>query len=397
MKLEIDLGQLWSNVNKMGQNRAKVILEPAPPHIVDPPPDPPIGDLGESGPYVPVAGAGGIDLDPETLKRIITGSGSGLLSLNGQQIMMYMPGHYSERFEKALLDGNDGNRMHIAFCTHLEKMKQTGKYDAKYRATQAIDGNFTIHDNKSGTKGVTDLKVCKYCLNTLNYDGYAVPGRRKGTIFKDFSFEAFFERYASFFSAHPQRGATRTLQEKGYTEDWAEVSRQYRTSRKYCCEECTVDLNDYPYLLHSHHVNANKQDNRDENLRALCIDCHSKQPYHDHMVVSIEDRHLIAQLRQRQDMPAPADWRHVFDLADPGMNGVMHFLQHNQVPIPAVGLDIQDDNEAVVATLELAWPVAKLAIAITDEDAVAARQQGWNTLSVEQVLAHPDYFVKNLG
>lgn len=69
----------------------------------------------------------------------------------------------------------------------------------------------------------------------------------------------------------------------------------------------------------------------------------------------------------------------------------MHFLQHNHAPIPVVGQDIQDESEAVVATLELAWPTAQLAIAITVEDAVAARQQGWNIFSVEQALATPEH------
>ncbi|MDN2655395.1 HNH endonuclease [Cobetia sp. 14N.309.X.WAT.E.A4] len=398
MKLEIDLGQLWSNVNKMGRDKAKITLEPAPVNTGGS--GSPNGSGGSGGPegdgggrsrqkHEPAVPIEGGALSEESFK-IVEGPG-GLLQKDGQQIMMYMPGHYPERFEKALQDGNDGNRMHVAFCIHLEKMKQNGNYDTKYFATQRIDDQFSIHDNKSDRKGHAALKVCKYCLNKLNYDGYAVPGRGKGAIFKDFSFEAFFERYASFFSSHPLREVPRTPQEKGYTKDWAEVSRRYRASRNYCCEECTVDLNDYQYLLHSHHVNANKQDNRNENLRALCIDCHSKQPYHDHMLVSVEDRHLIAQLRQRQNMPAPANWSHVFDLADPGMNGVMHFLQHNHAPIPVVGQDIQDESEAVVATLELAWPTAQLAIAITVEDAVAARQQGWNIFSVEQALATPEH------
>ena len=401
MKLEIDLGQLWSNVDKVSQDRVKITLEPASVSAsgsdnLGDPGDPDLSGGNRSSqlhePVVPIEGGA---LSEESF-HVVEGPG-GLLQKDGQQIMMYMPGHYSERFEKALQDGNDGNRMHVAFCMHLEKMKQNGKYDTKYFATQRIDDHFSIHDNKSDRKGHAALKVCKYCLNKLNYDGYAVPGRGKGAIFKDFSFEAFFARYASFFSSHPQREAPRTPREKGYTEDWKEVSRRYRTSQDYCCEECSVDLNDYPYLLHSHHVNANKQDNRDENLRALCIDCHSKQPYHDHMVVSLEDRHLIARLRQQQNMPVPSDWSRVFDLADPGMNGVMHSLQHSRVPVPVVGLDILDENSAVIATLELAWPSAQLAIAISVEDADTARQQGWNTLSVEQALSYPDYLVKHLS
>lgn len=392
MKLNISFGTLVSKARPMARTSHRPLvlnssLPPLPVHEV--PPHRKIGkplkvDDSSHGPITWKGFKG------------IRGKGD-LLQTQGQQVMLYMRGHYSGTFYNALQEGIKGNKVHVAYCQKLEEMEQAGRLDSDYFLSQSLEGGFLIVDRMTRQEGQAELKVCKLCLRKLNYEGYMTPGRGKGRIFDEFTYKSFFEKYSSFFSFHPQPKATKTLQEKGYTGDWAEVSRRYRASRNYCCEECTVDLKEYPYLLHSHHMNANKQDNRDENLRALCIDCHSKQPYHDHMVVSLEDRHLIAQLRQRQDMPAPADWRHVFDLADPGMNGVMHFLQHNQVPIPAVGLDILDENSAVIATLELAWPSAQLAIAISVEDADTARQQGWNTLSVEQALAYPDYLVKQLS
>ena len=36
-------------------------------------------------------------------------------------------------------------------------------------------------------------------------------------------------------------------------------------------------------FLHAHHVNGLKWDNSVENLRALCIRCHSDQPMHSHI------------------------------------------------------------------------------------------------------------------
>lgn len=133
MKLEIDLRGLWENVRRMGAEGPQETIR-FPPRKADAPPrntvitDPPTGTTGEPGiaqptePAVPIEGGA---LSEESFK-IVEGPG-GLLQKDGQQIMMYMPGHYPERFEKALQDGNDGNRMHVAFCIHLEKMKQNGR------------------------------------------------------------------------------------------------------------------------------------------------------------------------------------------------------------------------------------------------------------------------------
>ena len=61
------------------------------------------------------------------------------------------------------------------------------------------------------------------------------------------------------------------------------MTRAYRASKGWCCEECGVDLSEYQEFLHTHHVNGIKYDVRPDNLKALCILCHSKQPNHRHL------------------------------------------------------------------------------------------------------------------
>lgn len=46
-----------------------------------------------------------------------------------------------------------------------------------------------------------------------------------------------------------------------------------------------VDLSLYKHLLDTHHINGVKTDNSDSNLRALCKECHSLEPKHEHMLV----------------------------------------------------------------------------------------------------------------
>lgn len=43
----------------------------------------------------------------------------------------------------------------------------------------------------------------------------------------------------------------------------------YRRFRKSECEDCGSIAE-----LHVHHINRNRRDNREENLRTLCKDCH---------------------------------------------------------------------------------------------------------------------------
>lgn len=65
-----------------------------------------------------------------------------------------------------------------------------------------------------------------------------------------------------------------------YTSDWPSVSRRYKESRGWTCEECSLSLRKPgdQHLLHVHHKNRDSLDNRESNLVALCVQCHSKQP-----------------------------------------------------------------------------------------------------------------------
>ena len=63
----------------------------------------------------------------------------------------------------------------------------------------------------------------------------------------------------------------------GYTKDWEAVSRAYRTKKDFSCEACGLHIEnelDRMYL-HTHHINGNKIDNREHNLRCLCVRCHA--------------------------------------------------------------------------------------------------------------------------
>ena len=62
-----------------------------------------------------------------------------------------------------------------------------------------------------------------------------------------------------------------------YTKDWETISREYRESHNFTCEECGITIED-PFdrqFIQVHHINGDKTDNSPNNLKCLCIHCHA--------------------------------------------------------------------------------------------------------------------------
>lgn len=378
MKLEIDFSALRAAVSRMGP---PIDIEPLTLHGANAPLEQQAIRVDTTPPPELEIPEGGMELTD--LAEI--GTAGHLLTWQGQQILLYIQDH-RWGFDAAREDGAKGKKVHISFCRTLEKMRDSGRFE-RYVATRDHSEYFHItgrSNDRHEESATTDLKVCKDCLRKLNYDGYGAPGLY--SAFTEFSFISFFEEYESFFPYHPSRAAGAS---ESYTEDWQEVSRHYRESRQYCCEQCGVDLTHRRYLLHTHHISGVRSNNAEHNLKALCVDCHSKQPAHDHMTVPHSVRQEISHLRCAQQKSGATDWDKVFDLADPGLKGLLHHLKTLNAPLPSVGLDIQAPDKEITASLELSWPALKVGVAISAADAVAAREHGWRVFPVERCLDQP--------
>ncbi len=366
MQLKVDLSALNNAVKQMGADGLSVDfkLDDARPGL-----DPIDIDLAE-----------GIEIE---LKDVAVESG--LLDYKGRQILLYIQDH-GGNVQVALQDGSSGKKYHVADCRTLREMRAKGRFE-RYVATNELSGEFFVSgtDYMTGKvlEGQTRLRVCKNCLTQLNYQGYKQGNRSQ--IFNAFSLEEFFATYSSFFPHMPRRLAGK--QDSSYTEDWPMIATRFKAGKGFFCESCAVDLTQHKSLLHVHHKNGVKTDNRAVNLQALCAGCHRKQSAHEWMFIKHGDMRTITRLRREQGYGnADIGWKEVLGLADSGMSGVLYLAQSKRWQAPEVGYAIQAADRSIVAELEVAWPARKIGVAIDAKDIKAARERGWQVWSMIEAL-----------
>lgn len=321
----------------------------------------------------------------------------GLLSYEGRQILLYIKDH-GRWINKALEDGKQGKRFHVADCRTLQEMRAKNRFD-RYFVTNDLSGWFEVTgfdpETRKPRSGEAELRVCINCLKKLNYKGYVSGARNpKKTIWEPFRIDEFFQKYSSCFKYLPHHSEDDDAQ---YTEDWPLVSGRVKAERGFACEQCGVRLGEHKNLLHVHHINGHKSDNRDANLKVLCADCHRKQESHEHLFVSHGQMQMIARLRREQGILENSGWEEVIELADPAVEGVVLLCKSQGIPLPEVGYELQDSSGRVVGEVELAWPDRRLAVALSGQDQAAAEAQGWETWQMIEVLDKGESFTALFG
>ena len=181
---------------------------------------------------------------------------------------------YIEKYNQEVASMRGWNtmpRFHILNCRTLNKQRQNKNFDGHYVFSNEPQFKKDVDDI------VKDLQLCGYCKN----DHDEITEVISSTVYTDI-FIKDTESDGNFSSEDMPLDIN--LDEFGYTEDWDSASKDYRSKMKYTCEDCGIKLNkNYSdsYYLETHHINGNKADNSQSNLKCLCILCHSNSnDYH---------------------------------------------------------------------------------------------------------------------
>lgn len=277
MKLEVNFNALVVCVKKMGCNEFVPFQLEHPRNL-----SLPEFDIG-------LETSAGLEVKLEEIELV-----NGVFTFNGKQVLLFIPDHSYKGVETVKSDPSQGNKYHLTYCEALRNMRLKNRFN-RYFATTNRDGYFKIYDNLKNESEVP-LYVCKYCLAELNYRNYL---NNRAFVFQNFNLEEFFNYYLAILDNLPKDIGQNKA---GYADNWAEISRNLRASKYWCCEDCGVNLSNHRHLLDVHHKNGVKQDNSPQNLKVVCRECHKKQDSHEHLTISIGDLTILADLRRQQGL-----------------------------------------------------------------------------------------------
>lgn len=288
-------------------------------------------------------------------------SNDGLLSYKGRHVILYIRDH-AYRVVDAILDpAKSGKKFHVADCETLEAMRSKNRFD-RYVVTQAITGDFEIAgtDAKgSPHQGIARLQVCLNCLKKLNYKSSLLKSSIRKQVRDEFALLEFFETYSTRFSTLPRGVAEQGS--GGYTADWQGLSKVLREASGHTCEDCRVCLDDARHLLHVHHINGVKNDNRRSNLQVLCKDCHRKQPSHQHIFLTAKEMCMLAERRRGQGL-TPETWDGVLRQADLAVRPSLEIAAHRGWEVPELAIALRATDGSTIHS-DAAWARRKLALA----------------------------------
>lgn len=194
-----------------------------------------------------------------------------LLEYKGRKVCAYI------RDQKAKINfynNTSDYRYHLCNCGTIQSMRNIGR-EHRFLTTQRADGKFEAHDltTQPVEKGLVKMELCQQCIQIL---------RKKGIYSTPFSLKEYYKNYDS----HTPRTLKRVEEVRKtqtYSPNQQEISLKYRTANNFICQLCSVNCSQTQYLLHLHHVDGNPANNRRDNLKVLCVGCHSEQPRHQHM------------------------------------------------------------------------------------------------------------------
>lgn len=178
-------------------------------------------------------------------------------------------------------------KFHVSNCKTIQNMKKNGRFEARYVVSTRNDGFYLLNIFDIITSDLLEkmvereLDVCKHCLDHVNFNGYNDNRAIRKDIFNNFHIDDYFKQYGSTTVSTPPH-TDKSAPLNCYTDEWDKISNDYRSGLNWRCEECRLDLSSNKGLLHVHHIDGVKGNNKISNFKALCFACHAEQPGRGH-------------------------------------------------------------------------------------------------------------------
>ena len=165
-------------------------------------------------------------------------------------------------------------KYHIFECQTLIQMRANNRKH-RYKKAGRTDGKFWIILPKDSE--FKKLKICGYCLSEYNknYDA---------KVSKDsFEISEYLKQKINHLQPYITQEEDMTTVPRAYSSDWSKISNYMKTSVNYVCQECYKDLSNHRKYIQTHHIDADRSNNNQGNLKVLCIECHSREYNHSHI------------------------------------------------------------------------------------------------------------------
>lgn len=174
-----------------------------------------------------------------------------------QQIFLYKRDYHLSAYDKKK------PRYHTHKCKTIQEFIDSGRFH-DYRRANTDVVMVRDMDDRYKDKEVYNLPLCQNCAKM------AIKFQGKNS-------SEFVELLKQAKDAEAPQKKKAEVDIFGYTKDWEKISREFRESHNYTCEECGITIEN-PFdrqFIQVHHINGDKTDNNPKNLKCLCINCHA--------------------------------------------------------------------------------------------------------------------------
>ncbi|SHN93395.1 HNH endonuclease [bacterium endosymbiont of Bathymodiolus sp. 5 South] len=165
-------------------------------------------------------------------------------------------------------------KFHIFECATLTKMRNANR-GHRYKKASRNDGKFWMIHTTGGKYEY--LNICNNnCLEQHNsiYNNQRVAS---------FNVKSYLDAPIQHVQPYITNKLDMTTIPSSYADNWPDISKERKQYYKWICQECFYDLNNCRKYLHTHHINADITNDKHENLKVLCIECHAKEFKHGHI------------------------------------------------------------------------------------------------------------------